>query len=138
MNVIDSCVFVSAFCEADPKHVEAQQLLKKIIDGEIKATLPTLALPEVCGVIRRLTGSSNFASKVREEMERWISDGLLKVEELTKARMRESSKIAIQLGVKGADAVFISLAQELNAKLITFDEEIKRKLEKSKYCFENF
>jgi predicted nucleic acid-binding protein len=132
MNVIDSCVFISAFCEADPKHAEAQKIMKKIIEGEIRAVIPTLALPEVCGIIRRLTGSVKFASEVKEEMERWINEGLLKVEELTKSRMEESSKIVIQFGVKGADAVFISLAKEINAKLITFDEEIKSKLEKSK------
>jgi predicted nucleic acid-binding protein len=132
MNVIDSCVFISAFCEADPKHAEAQKIMEKIIEGKIKAVIPTLALPEVCGVIRRLTGSVNFANEVKKEMEKWINEGLLKVEELTKARMKESANIAIQLGVKGADAVFIQLARELNTQLMTFDEEIKRKLENQK------
>jgi predicted nucleic acid-binding protein len=132
MNVIDTCVFISAFYELDPKHKEARQILEKVIEGKIKAIIPTIALPEICGVIRRITGDIKFASEVKKEIEELISSGLLKVEELTKTRMEEASEIAIQLGVKGADAVFISLAKEFNANLITFDKEIKRKLEKSK------
>jgi predicted nucleic acid-binding protein len=47
--------------------------------------------------------------------------------------LKEFSKLIIQLGINGADAIFISLARELDAELITFDEEIKKKLEKSNH-----
>jgi predicted nucleic acid-binding protein len=49
--------------------------------------------------------------------------------------MKEASEIAIRLGVKGADAIFISLAQEPNAELVTFDNEIKKKNKKLKGFF---
>lgn len=128
MKVIDSCVFVSAFCNTDPNHENGKKILEEIIDGKIEAIIPTIAMPEVCGVIRRVTGSVEMANEVKKELEDLINSGLLKIEELTKRRMKEASDIAIRLGVKGADAIFISLAQELNAELVTFDNEIKKKI----------
>jgi len=128
MKVIDSCVFISAFCKTDPNHENGKKILEEIIDGKIEAVIPTIAMPEVCGVIRRITGSVEMANEVKKELEDLINSGLLKVEELTKRRMKEASEIAIRLGVKGADAIFISLARELNAELVTFDNEIKKKI----------
>jgi predicted nucleic acid-binding protein len=128
MKVIDSCVFVSAFCNKDPNHENGKKILEEIIEGKIEAVIPTIAMPEVCGVIRRITGSVEMANEVKKELEDLINSGLLKIEELTKRRMKEASEIAIRLGVKGADAIFISLAQELSAELVTFDNEIKKKI----------
>jgi len=128
MKLIDSCVFISTFCRTDPNHENGKKILEEIIDGKIEAVIPTIAMPEVCGVIRRVTGSVEMANEVKKELEDLINSGLLKIEELTKRRMKEASEVAIRLGVKGADAIFISLAQELDAELVTFDNEIKKKI----------
>jgi len=56
-----------------------------------------------------------------------IESGLIRVEELTKNRAKNAAEIAIKLGLKGSDAVYVALAKEFNTQLLTFDEEIKRK-----------
>ena len=99
-----------------------------MIDREIRAVVPTLLLPEVCGAIRRVTKKPDFSRNVKKEIESWMDAKMVSVKELNKKRMHLSSEAAIDLGIKGADAVFASLAKELNVKFLTFDEELRKRL----------
>lgn len=125
--VLDSSFLVSVFSEEDKFHVAGRNVLLKIIKKEIEATVPTLAMPEVCGVIRRKFGLHQ-AMIVENMLNTWIDSNMIFVKELTKDRMKSSAEEAIRFGLRGEDAIFVSLTRELGMSLLTFDEEVKKKI----------
>jgi len=127
MVVVDSNVFVSMFSEKDPNFNKAQKVLEKIVEKTIKVEVPSVFLPEICGAIRRIA-NKGFASSVKKEIKQWIGSKLISIYEITEKRMEDSSDIAIKLSLKGGDSIFVSLADELDVELLTFDKEINKKI----------
>ena len=126
--IVDSCVFISLFAK-DKNWKKALTLIELMKEGE-KIVIPSLLLPEVCGAIKRITQDRKLAEIVFETIIGWINSGMISVEELNEKRMRKAALIAIEFGIKGGDAIFVSLAKELHAKLFTFDEKLRRKVKK--------
>ena len=124
--IVDSCVFISLFAK-DKNWKKALILIELMKEGE-KIVIPSLLLPEVCGAIRRITQDRKLAEIVFETIIGWINSGIISVEELNEKRMRKAAFIAIEFGIKGGDAIFVSLAKELHGKLFTFDEKLRRKV----------
>ena len=124
--IVDSCVFISLFAK-DKNWRKALTLIELMKEGE-KIVIPSLLLPEVCGAIRRITQDRKLAEIVFETIIGWINSGMISVEELNEKRMRKAALIAIEFGIKGGDAIFVSLAKELHGKLFTFDEKLRRKV----------
>jgi predicted nucleic acid-binding protein len=125
--VIDSSVIVGFFFK-DIHHDKAIEIFRKLKKEKTENIISTIALPEVCSAIVRQTNNKDYAAIVKRKIEKWIKDNFLKIEELTKERMLLASSAAIEFGLKGADAIVVSLVKELKASLLTFDEEIKRKV----------
>ena len=48
----------------------------------------------------------------------------LNLESLTESRARRAAEVAARLRLRGADAVYVALAEEFNATLITWDNEM--------------
>ena len=126
--VIDSSLLISAFSDRDKFHQVAIKILDKITESETEIYIPSLVLPEVCGGITRVTADKKEGEEAKKQIERWISSGFFTVEELTKERMINSAGFAIKFAIKGADAVFVSLAQEKGASLVSFDDKLKKKI----------
>jgi len=124
--IVDSCVFISLFAK-DKNWKKALILIELMKEGE-KIVIPSLLLPEVCGAIRRITQDRKLAEIVFETIIGWINSGIISVEKLNEKRMRKAALIAIEFGIKGGDAIFVSLAKELHGKLFTFDEKLRRKV----------
>ncbi|MBI2084233.1 MAG: type II toxin-antitoxin system VapC family toxin [Candidatus Aenigmarchaeota archaeon] len=125
--VVDTTVLVSVFSDKDKFHKDGIRLYSDILDRKIEPIIPTLAFPETCGVIRRILGE-HIAIMVEDQLNLLVDNEVLKAEELTIKRMKSSVESAIRYSVRGGDAVFISLTEEFDAKLATFDEELKKKI----------
>jgi predicted nucleic acid-binding protein len=133
--VIDSSVIVSFFFK-DIYYDKAIEIFRKLKKEKTENIISTIALPEVCSAIIRQTNNKDYAAIVKRKIEKWIKDNFLKIEELTKERMLLASSTAIEFGLKGVDAIVVSLVKELKASLLTFDEEIKRKIKGKIKLFE--
>lgn len=125
--VLDSSVFVSMFSDEDKFHDIGRDIFLKIIEKKIEPIVPTLALPEICGVFRRNFGL-HLAMIVEDRINSLIDSNMLFVKELTIERMRAATEDAIRFGLKGGDAVFVSLTRELKVQFLTFDDNVKRKI----------
>lgn len=134
--VIDSNVFVSLFFEDDINRERAIKAFDEIKDRKIQAIISTITFPEVCGTIARRIFDKRTIKKIKKKIDEWIEKKLFIVEELTEDRMKISCEIAIEFGLKGPDAIVVSIAKELEASLLTFDEEIKRKIKGKVKLFE--
>jgi len=134
--VIDSSVLISIFSQNDKFHKLALKIIEKLRASTVEIYVPSLALPEVCGGITRITRDRKEGEAAKGVIQRWIDSGFFTMEELTKDRMLGAANFAIEFKVRGADAIFSSLALEKGAQLITFDEELKKKIKRKIKLFE--
>ena len=125
--VLDSTILVSIFSDHDRFHEKALAMYLDIFDEKIEAIVPTLALPETCGLIRRFFGEQ-LAIMVEDQLMTLIENDMISVKDLTEDRMEKSVESAIRFSIKGGDAIFVSLAEETDAQLATFDDELKKKI----------
>jgi len=120
--VIDSSVFVAHFWTSDEHHDRAEPYIAGIEKGDTVFHIPTLAIVEICAVVtRRVSKAVALAARLR--LEQWAEKGLITVYELDKERAYKSANAAMDYRLRGADAVFLGLAEELGLNIITFDSK---------------
>jgi len=122
--VVDSSVFIAALKAGDPFHEQALQILERI-GTKYKACVSCLVPVEVVGAIARTVGQGE-AERIRKKFAEWARSGFLSLQELNKRRAEQAQQIAAEYKLRGADAVIAQLAYEKEARLATFDEELKR------------
>jgi predicted nucleic acid-binding protein len=81
---------------------------------------PALLLPETCGPVARVTQDAAVALWALRQLSH---PRLFTLEPITVSRAERAARLAIQLGLRGCDAVYVALAQELDDTLVTFDSE---------------
>lgn len=119
--VLDSSIIVAALREAEDKHQECLNLLGKVKDGEFIALEPYSVLVEVVAAIKRRTGSTDLAMRVKRDL---LDITALKFLELTSHRAEEAAEIASEIAVRGMDAVVVQMSREFDVPLVTLDTEI--------------
>ena len=120
MSVIDASVYVSIANKADRHHDHCIAWFDSCLGRADRLTAPSLLLVEVAAAIRRLTGSSKLALRVFSELH---EAELIEFFPLTAARSEAAAKLAAAIGVRGADAVYLGLAAELDEALVTLDRQ---------------
>jgi predicted nucleic acid-binding protein len=123
---IDSSVIVAALHENEVKHKECKSLFEKVKNGEYLAIEPFIVLVEVVAAIKRRTGSSHLAERVKTDLCNIDSIVFM---EVVSYRAHEAADIAKEIGVRGMDAIVIQIAREFNVPLVSLDSEM---LERSK------
>ena len=125
MNIcIDSSVIVAALRKQEVHYEASKNLLEKVKDGNHIAIEPYIVLIEVVAAIKRRTGSTELAKRVKND---FLAIDTINFTELESIRASDASEIAMNLGVRGMDAIVIQTAKEFNVPLITLDKEIIEK-----------
>ena len=88
----------------------------------------SLAVPEVCGAMRRETGDYKLSMIIESQLHAWIDAGIISVKELTVDRMKTATESAITYSLKGPDSIFVGLTEEMKGELATFDKGIIDKI----------
>lgn len=120
--VVDASVFVSAAQAKDVHYADSVAFF-----GQLSATpdtnvfCPTLLLPEYAASIARRTDDTALAESLIKILDTMKG---LRLESLTENRSRRAAKIAAQHRLRGADAVYVALAEETESLLITWDNEM--------------
>ncbi|MDW7774896.1 MAG: type II toxin-antitoxin system VapC family toxin [Methanosarcinales archaeon] len=125
MNIcLDSSVIVAALRKQEVHHEAAKNLLEAIKDGEHIAIEPYIVLIEIVAAIKRRTGSTELANRVKNG---FLDIDTINFMDLESTRASDASEIAMNLGVRGMDAIVIQIAKEFNVPLITLDKEMIEK-----------
>ena len=124
MIVADASFWVAAFLTQDAHHDQSARLLRRMVSHEIPVSSPTLALVEVAGALARRTGSQPLA----ESAIRYLK-GLpwLTLSPLSIAFSESAAGVAITCSLRGADAVYVALARQESACLVTLDDEMLKR-----------
>jgi predicted nucleic acid-binding protein len=124
---VDTKVFIASLLEQDQFHADAISFMERIETKECRAHLSCILLVELAGALsRRVTEEA--AREAIEIMNGWIAEGKLKLYELTKKRMARAAELAIELKLRGMDAIACQIADELAIPFKSYDEEVTKRI----------
>lgn len=129
MVTIDSSVVIASLLKSEPRHKEALKIWQRVLLGKDAAIMPYSVFVEIVAAIRRRTGSVELATEVKKEI---MSIQNVSFVVLDDESAGHAADIAARTGVRGMDALVIQVADEYGTTLISFDEEMIRKAEKTK------
>ena len=121
---LDSSVIVAALRKQEVHHNVARNILEKVKNGEYIAIEPYIVLVEIVAAIKRRTGSIELANRVKDDL---LAINNINFTDLESIRADAAAEIAINMGVRGMDAIVIQIAKEFGIPLISLDMEMIEK-----------
>lgn len=119
--IIDASVWVAIFRADDLHHAVSIHFLETAIAADQDLHVPNLALAEISGVFSRQTGSSRLASQTVRAV---LAMPRLQRHAFTNPMADRAAILAASCKLRGADAVYVSLAEALGLSLVSLDREI--------------
>jgi predicted nucleic acid-binding protein len=117
---IDASVFVSACQRREPGHVASCALLDVLADADVPLIEPAILPVEVAAALCRAGRDAAFAREFAETILSLPRLTLLAVDERL---ARRSVALATQCRLRGADALYVAVAAQYGARLVTLDAE---------------
>jgi predicted nucleic acid-binding protein len=117
---IDASVFVNAFNLHESGHAASRQLLEAIQERADPVLVPALLIPEVASAVARATGDTAGAVEYATAMADLPS---LTVIPLTMPTARHAASLAATHRLRGADAIYLAVAQRYGTTLVSRDAE---------------
>jgi predicted nucleic acid-binding protein len=121
MLVVDANVWISYYLPSNAQYRASRKWLKAYLLTRKPLIAPTIILPEIGGSVARQSGNTNEGQKSVSE---FLNVKGLQLVDVTEDFGKLASDIAADLRLKGADAVYVAVAQRLSVPLITWDREI--------------
>ncbi len=122
--VIDASFWVAIFVEDDAHYTEASDFLERALELKQAFHVPALALAEVGGAIARKTGDRVAAEIAVQYL---VSQHWIAIHQGSEELSRGAARVAIECMLRGADAVYVVLARQESAPLITLDNEMLKR-----------
>lgn len=122
--VVDASVWVSRLVQKERFHRVARAWMQaRRLEG-ITFLSPALLLPEVAGALSRRTGDPALARQAVQDLQNL--PGLLLVQ-MGRALVEDAARLSADLGLRGADAIYVAAAAQLDLPLVTLDSEQGRR-----------
>jgi len=116
--VLDASVWVARLVPQDEFHEAIKSWMAEQRTAEIQFVSPSLLLAEVAGAISRRTGSAALGHKAVRELEALQG---LRLVTMNNVLLFEAATLAADLGLRGADSVYVATAKRLGLPLVTFN-----------------
>lgn len=117
---IDASVFVNAFNPHEAGHAASLQILAGIRKHGDSVIVPTLLVPEVASAVARATDDSTGALEYAEATAALPHLTLIS---LTPTMAQTAGELAAVYRLRGADAVYVTVARRYATTLISRDDE---------------
>jgi predicted nucleic acid-binding protein len=118
--VVDASVWVSRVLAHDPGHERTVGWFDRQTTEGALHVAPVLLLAEVAGALARVTRSGEAGRRLAEQLARLPELRLVTIDGPVGTRAAE---IAAHLKLRGADAVYVAVAERLDLPLVTWDGE---------------
>ena len=120
MAVLDASVVVALFSANEPHHAASREWLVQATAVAEPLIAPVVVLAEVAAALSRAKGDPALARQVIQLLGQ---GGLFELVPISLALAEQAAAVAISAQIRGCDAVYVALAQQLNQTLITLDHE---------------
>lgn len=121
--VIDASVWIAARFGGEPHHDASARCLLAALAGGEPLILPMLAWVECVAATARKTGSDTLATEAGAQLRslplRWVA--------LDEPEAASATDIAATYRLRAADAVYVAVARQHRATLVTLDEEVRQR-----------
>jgi predicted nucleic acid-binding protein len=118
--VIDASVWVSRLVPQDVHHAASRRWLEEFTGQGGRVVAPILLLPEIAGAISRRTGVPELAHQAVQRLQQLRALRLVAVD---RRLGQAASRLAGDLALRGADATYVAIAEQLKIPLYTWDHE---------------
>ncbi len=118
--VVDASVWVSRLVPQDVHHEASRRWLEAFTARGGQVVAPVLLLPEIAGAISRRTGVPDLARQAVQQLQRLRT---LRLVALDRRLSQAACQLAADLGLRGADATYVAVADQLKIPLVTWDNE---------------
>jgi predicted nucleic acid-binding protein len=120
MYTIDASVWINSFDGREQGHETSRQLIELFRDNNIAVLVPNLLFIEIGGAIRRRFNNQNQAELFTNTVRNQTNIAALPLDDETE---QQATSIAIQQGLRGADAVYVAVAIRHQCTLVSLDNE---------------
>jgi predicted nucleic acid-binding protein len=117
---IDASVWVSILVPQDAHHQVSRGWLEGWQTGGHRIVAPNLLAAEASGAVARRTGQAQRGRQVLADL---LTDPLVELVPLDDELGLEAARLAADLGLRGADAVYVAVARRRGVPLLTWDRE---------------
>jgi predicted nucleic acid-binding protein len=120
VHTVDASVWVASLRQEEPFHNDAVAYFREIASTGISIAAPTILLSEVACAVARRTQNSELgaqASALILEYDPQLID-------VTLAAVQEATLLGCESFLRSSDALYVWVAQQVGAPLITADREM--------------
>lgn len=121
MTVVDASVWIGIALPADRFFLPGRTWLDTQLSGGERLGAPSIVLAEVSGAIARRSGDVREADAA---VRRLGTTPGLSVIPMDDSLVREAARLAADLRLRGADALYVATAFRLGCPLVTWDDEV--------------
>ncbi len=120
MAVLDASVYVALVNSREPAYARCWTWLEATLATGEPISAPSILLAEVAAALSRGLGDAALARQVVEHL---IKSSVVDLVPVSIALAGRAAAIAAEQRLRGCDAVYVALAQELRDSLVTLDRE---------------
>lgn len=120
MIVLDASVYVAMINRHEPHHDVSWSWFAKV--RELKETLiaPSIIVAETAAAIRRAHKEPQLAYRV---VRRLMNSRMIELVPISLSLSETAANIAIAHQIRGCDSIYVALAQQNKAQLVTLDRQ---------------
>lgn len=120
MIVTDASIWVSHLIAQEIHHGVSRRWLTAVVRSNTVIAAPALLLAEVGGAVARRTGDANLGHQAVNHI---LSTPNLRLVYTDSALGMLAAALAADQQLRGADAMYVAVAQRLNIPLVSWDQE---------------
>ncbi|HLO31717.1 MAG TPA: type II toxin-antitoxin system VapC family toxin [Anaerolineales bacterium] len=124
--VVDASVWVARLVSQDVFYEPVKEWMSACMREEHQFLAPSLLLAEIGGAISRRTTRS-LGLKAIEQVQSLPG---LQLVEMDHSLLLEAAQLAAELGLRGADSLYVAVAARLDLPLVTLDVDQRERAEK--------
>jgi predicted nucleic acid-binding protein len=121
--VVDASVWVAFFLPADANHAASFAWIDQHTAAGKPVVVPAIVLTEVAGALSRRLGPPHGSPLALQATGTLARFPLLRVVPLDAEVIETATDLAARLGLRGADAIYVAIAYQLDFPLLTWDRE---------------
>ncbi|MCA9964497.1 MAG: type II toxin-antitoxin system VapC family toxin [Anaerolineales bacterium] len=120
MAIIDASVYVALMNEQEKAHAACWRWFEQAVEQKQILSSPAILVAEVGAALSRGTADTSFARQVVEQLHHSVTIQLLAI---TPSLAFRAGIIAADYKIRGCDAIYVTLAEQLGRPLVTLDKQ---------------